>query len=469
MKKKFAWLLLLALVLPMVLGACASATPEPPPEIEVEEPSEPEPEPEEPAEPEEPMAPAVDPSGQTVQFWHVWGTGSTGEGMQALVDEFNATNEWGITVEAVDQGAYRDLEDAMNAAIQSGDVPNAVVGYTNALDTWYSVDVIADMNSYIADPDWGLTEDDVADFFTPAWESGISTDGARVGFPHGQSANTIFYNYTWAEELGFPSPPSTLEELKEQACAAAAANAGDADPDNDGTGGLVLYASASNVASFVFGVGSDFTNADGTGYDFTKPEIQEVAEFLKDIWDEDCAFPTESYPNPEFATRKALMTMSSSAGLPYQVGAFEAEDAYGDDVWGMIAFPGVGDGAVNAFAQNSAVVKSNPEQELASWLFLKWFTSPETMAKWIEASGYHPTRASTVGLLGDYIEANPLWSVGIDLAPLGAAEPGWSSWGTVRRDVQDTFSAILQGEVEDIPGLLEELNAAAAEALAETQ
>jgi len=469
MNKKIAWLLFLALVLPMVLGACAAATPEPPPEVEVEEPSEPEPEPEEPAEPEEPMAPAVDPSGQTVQFWHVWGTDPTASALQAIVDEFNATNEWGITVEAVDQGQYRDLEDAMNVAIQSGDVPNVLVGYTNALDTWYSVDVLEDMNTFIADPDWGMTDDDVADFYPGAWESGISTDGARVGFPHGQSANTIFYNFTWAEELGFPSPPATLAELKEQNCAAAAANAADADPDNDGTGGLVLYTGASNVASFVFGIGGDIQNEDGTGYDFTSPEVQEVAEFLKDIWDEGCAFPTESYPNPEFATRKALMTMSSSAGLPYQVGAFEADDAYVDDVWGMIPFPGVGDGAVDAYAQNSAVVKSNPEQELASWLFLKWFTSTETMAKWIEASGYHPTRASTVGLLGDYSEANPLWATGLDLAPLGVAEPGWSSWGTVRRDVQDTFSAILQGEVEDIPGLLEELNAAAAEALAETQ
>jgi multiple sugar transport system substrate-binding protein len=468
LKRKFAWILLITLVLPLLLTACGGAEPTeaPPPPVQ-EEATEPAPEAEPTEEPEE-VAPAVDPSGQTVQFWHVWGTGSVGEGLLAIVDEFNATNEWGITVEALDQGDYRDLEDAMNAAIQSGDVPNVVVGYTNALDTWYSVGVLADMNAFIADPDWGLTDEEVADFYTGAWESGLSTDGARVGFPHGQSANTIFYNFTWAQELGFDSPPKTLEELTEQACAATAANAADSNPDNDGTGGLVLYASASNVASFVFAQGSDFNNADGTGYDFTKPEVQTVAEFMKDIWDEGCAFPTESYPNPEFATRKALMTMSSSAGLPYQVAAFEEEGAFSDDVWGMIAFPGVGEGAVNAFAQNSAVVKSNPEQEIASWLFLKWFTSPETMAKWIEVSGYHPTRASTVDLLGDYMEANPLWSVGIDLAPLGVSEPGWASWGTVRRAVQDTFSAILQGDIADIPGLLEDLNAAAAEAVEET-
>lgn len=410
----------------------------------------------------------LDPSGQTVIFWHVWGTGSVGEGLQAIVDEFNATNDLGITVEAVDQGHYSDLEDAMNAAIQSGDLPDVVVGYTNALDTWYSVDVLADMNLYIEDPEWGLTGEEVADFFEGAWNSGINTEGARVGFPHGQSANVLFYNQTWAEELGFDSAPTSAEEFEEQACAAAEANAADDNLDNDGTGGLVLYTGASNVASWVYAFGGDLKNADGTGYDFTSPEVVSAAEFLKELWDKGCAFATESYPNPEFATRQALFTMSSTAGIPYQVSAFEAEDAIADE-WTLIPFPGKGDGAVDAFAQNSAIVISNPERELASWLFIKWFTSPETMAKWIEASAYHPTRASTVPLLDSYVAANPLWGVGLDLVPLGKAEPGWSSWGSVRRSVQDTFSAIIQGSMEDIPNLLADLDAAAAEAIEETQ
>jgi multiple sugar transport system substrate-binding protein/sn-glycerol 3-phosphate transport system substrate-binding protein len=461
-KKYFAWLLILALALPIVLTACGTpateAPPEPPPPTEA---------PPAPAPTEALMVPDVDPSGQTVSFWHVWGTGTTGEGLTAIVDEFNTTNEWGITVEAVDQGRYRDLEDAMNAAIQSGDVPNIVVGYTNALDTWYSVDVMADMNDFITDEYWGLSEAEVADFYEGTWNNGLNAVGARVGFPHGQSSNVLFYNHTWAQELGFPNPPTTKAEFTEQACAAAAANAADDDPDNDGMGGLVLYTGASNVASWVFAFGGDFYDEAGTGYDFTQPAVQEVAEFWKALWDEGCAFATESYPNPEFATRKALFTMSSTAGYTYQASAFEDEGAT-DDTWGFIAFPGVGDGAINAYAQNSAIVLSNPEQEVASWLFLRWFTSPETMAKWVNASAYHPTRASTVDLLDDYIAANPLWAEGIALGPLGVAEPGWSSWGSVRRDVGDTFSAILQGDVADIPGLLVELNAAAAEALEET-
>lgn len=446
-KKGFAWILLLVLALPILAGACSTAATEEP----------------------EPMEPSVDPSGQTVTFWHVWATEPTASGLQAIVDEFNATNEWGITVNAQAQGGYSDLEDAMNAAIQSGDTPDIVVGYTNILDTWYSVDVLADMNSFVADPEWGLTDSEISDFYSGAWQSGVNASGARVGFPHGQSENVLFYNYTWGEELGFSGPPETWAEFKEQTCAAADANAADANPDNDGTGGFVLYTGASEFSTFVFAFGGNYINAAGDGYDFTNPAVVEAATNLKELWDAGCAFATESYPNPEFATRKALVVMSSTAGYPYQVSAFEADDAMQDDEWGFIPIPGDGTQAVDAYGQNSAIVKSNPERELASWLFIKWFTSPETNAKWIEASAYHPIRQSAVDYLGDYVAANPGWADGIDLVSLGVAEPAWASWSSVRRSVQDTYSAIIQGDPGDIPDLLEELNATAAEALAETQ
>ena len=44
---------------------------------------------------------------------------AVGDGLQSLVDEFNATNEYGITVEALNQGNYSDVEDKFNAGIQS--------------------------------------------------------------------------------------------------------------------------------------------------------------------------------------------------------------------------------------------------------------------------------------------------------------------------------------------------------------
>jgi multiple sugar transport system substrate-binding protein/sn-glycerol 3-phosphate transport system substrate-binding protein len=388
--------------------------------------------------------------------------------MTAIVAEFNATNEWGITVEALDQGRYSDVEDAMNVGIQSGDLPNLVVAYSNALANWWQVDVLADLDEYLYDPVYGLTEEEVADFFDAAYMGPVMDDGTRVGFPLSLSGNVMYCNDTWAKELGFGSAPTTAAEFKEQVCAASAANNADDNPDNDSTGGLVMYVGASNVASWIYAFGDDMMADDGSGYEFNTPEIQAVAAFLKDLWDEGCAFETESYPNPEFATRKALFTMSSTVGIPYQLSAFEAEEAFADDEWVFVPFIGAEGGeAVNAFSQSIGLVNITPEQNMAAWLFLKYMSNPETQATWILGSAYYPTRQSVPPMLTDYAAANPQWDTGLLLLKVGQAEPARSSWATVRREVQNTFSAILQSDPDQIVHLLEELDAIAAEAVAE--
>jgi len=418
---------------------------------------------------EEPAMPSVDPTGQTVAFWHVWGTGGPNEAMLGIVDDFNATNEWGITVDAIDQNAYNDLEDAFNAAVQSGDLPDLVTGYTNAMANWYAVDAVVDLDPYVNDPDFGLTAEEQAAFFPGSINGGKAPDGALFAFPISQSENVLFYNSGWAKELGFDAPPANYAEFKEQACAAAEANTNDDNPDNDGTGGLVLYAGASNVASFVFANGGNMLNAAGDGYDFTDQTVVDAAEFMKDLWDSGCAFATESYPNPEFATRKALFTMSSTAGLPYQFAAFDAEDAIKDE-WTIAPFPGKDGGqSVDLFGQYVAIANTNPERMMATWVFVKYLTSPEVQAKWIEGSAYYPTRSDTLPFLDAYGAENQTWSYGLTFLDSGKAEPAWASWTTVRRDVGDSFNAIIQGTPEDIPTQLEDLNVKAQQAIDELQ
>ena len=194
----------------------------------------------------------------------------------------------------------------------------------------------------------------------------------------------------------------------------------------------------------------------------------DVAEFLKDLQDSGCSFTVDGYPNPEFASRKALFVMSSTAGLPYQVSAFEADDAT-DDEWTFIPYVGKDGGfGVNLYGQYIAIANTNPERMMATWVFVKHLTSPESQAAWIEGSSYYPTRSDTEPLLSDYSAANPLWLVGLDYGQYGKAEPAWASWTSLRREVQNSFSVLLAGET-DIPTVLAELDATAAQAILDTQ
>jgi multiple sugar transport system substrate-binding protein/sn-glycerol 3-phosphate transport system substrate-binding protein len=388
----------------------------------------------------------------TVQFWHVY-SDEPGEGLQKLVDEFNENNEYGITVEALNQGDYGDIEDKINAGIQSGDLPDVVMAYTNALADWYSVDSVVDLTSYIEDAEYGLTEEQLNDLYPHLRAAGTTPEGAWIAYPMTQSANVLVYNFTWAQELGYDSPPQTSAELEEQVCTAADYNA-TLGPDYAGTGGLVYYPSATNWLHFLYAFGGDEFNEDKTAYDFNTPEAVAASTYILDLKAKGCVWQTESYPNPEQAQRKALITMSSTAGLPYYEAAFEEEG--NDDEWGFIAAPGPdGQKAVDAFQQMLGVIPSTEDEQMASWLFIKWLTSPEIQARWIRISGYYGTQASTEELVADYAEENPVWATGVELAALGPSEPQtFPAWSSVRRAINDTaaelYNAIGEEDVETI-------------------
>lgn len=470
-KRMFYVLMLLALVLGLTLAGCKPAdnvvttvepTEEPtaePTEAPVVEPTE------EPT--EEPMG--MDLSGVTISFWHVYGEGDPRNAtIVSLVDEFNATNEYGITVEALDQGAYGDVEDKVNAGLQSGDLPNVVQAYTSALLNWDTVGAVADLAPMVADPMYGLTQEELDDIYPSVLAIGVTPDGRRLSWPLSLSANLMVYNFTWAQELGFANAPTNTAELKEQLCAAAAANA--ADPAKVGTGGMVWYASASNFLSFLYAFGGQELNEAGDAYDFNTAAMKDVALYINDLRDAGCTFETESYPNPEQAQRLALVTLSSNAGLPYYLAAFE--DAANEDEWGFLPFLGPDGGqSADAFSQAVGVLTSTPEQDMASWLFIKYLTSAENQAEWIVASGYLPTHFSTEAMLADYIAANPIYQTALDLAALGRAEPEtFPAWNSVRRAINDAAAAMYAATTpEEIDAILAQLTIDAADYVAELQ
>lgn len=160
-----------------------------------------------------------------------------------------------------------------------------------------------------------MTDDELADIYPHLIDAGSTPDGAWIAYPMTQSANVLVYNFTWAEELGFANPPQTSAELKDVACAAAAANE-EKGGDFAGTGGLVYYPSATNWLHFLYAFGGDELNDDKSAYDFASQEAIDASMFILDHKEEGCVWQTESYPNPEQAQRKALITMSSTAGAP---------------------------------------------------------------------------------------------------------------------------------------------------------
>ena len=167
--------------------------------------------------------------------------------------------------------------------------------------------------------------------------------------------------------------------------------------------------------------------------------------FLKGMYDDGCAYLfTEGYPNPEFAARRAIFTDGSSSGIPYYVS--DMADIGSTDEWGVTAIPHTTpDPVMNIYGGDIMIPATTPEIQLAAWIVVKWFTSPEMQAEWDKVSGYFPTRASTAELLTDYVDENPQWGQALALLPYGTYEPQLISYQAVRDAAQQAFNEILQG------------------------
>lgn len=445
MRQKFTMILILLLASMLVLSACAVPTP-----------AQPATEPPAAGQPAAPTAAAadeavgesyegVDPSGQTVVWWHNH-SGSREAGLMTLVQEFNETNEWGITVDAQNQGSYNDIRDKVNASIAAGEVPAAlVVGYQNDQSFYQINDTLVDLDLLVEDPTYGLSDEEMADFYQSFLEVSVNPlfDNQRLGFPPNRSMEVLYYNQTWLEELGFSGPPTTPEQFKEMACAAAAEK-------GDGTGGYILRDDASAMAAWTMAFGGDVLTEDGTGYVYNGQATIDAMTFLKEMHDEGCAFLfTEGFPNPQFAARNAIFTQGSSSGIPFyqgDVNTAATERGTDPDVWGVAAIPHTTDEPVqNVYGGDVMITKTTPEQEVAAWLFVKWFTSPEIQARWSEISGYFPTRASATEFLSDYLAERPQYAQAVELLPYGAYEPQFVSYQAVRDQAEQAFNEIMQG------------------------
>ncbi len=176
--------------------------------------------------------------GLSLQVWHAFAGGAEAV-FTSQVERFNSENEWGIQVTQAGYGDYPTLFDAVNSAIESGGTPDLVAALPEQTLAWEASASIVNLSPYISDPNWGIGSDVVADFPAVFWAQDTLA-GKQLGIPAQRSARFIFYNKTWAHELGFENPPVSADEFRQQACAANASFRVDSNTQNDGYGGWIV-------------------------------------------------------------------------------------------------------------------------------------------------------------------------------------------------------------------------------------
>ncbi len=170
--------------------------------------------------------------------------------------------------------------------------------------SWDASASVVDLSPYLGDPAWGLGSDVIAGF-PPVFWAQDSLDGKQLGIPAQRSARFLFYNQTWAHELGFDNPPATADEFRQQACAANAFFRTDLSPQNDGYGGWIVDTDWQTTYSWLLAFGGGVV--DGNAYGFRTDPNLAALQFLKGLFDDHCAW-LSTEPTPFDSVRRAFCT-----------------------------------------------------------------------------------------------------------------------------------------------------------------
>jgi multiple sugar transport system substrate-binding protein len=407
------------------------------------------------------MYEGVDPSDQTIVYWHQYREDSAqGDTIAELIAEFNSSNEYGITVEAIHQGSYGPIEELMNTAILSGELPNLVAGYANAAAGWANEGIVVDVNSLLNNAEWGIAEDEQAnlnfDFLDVNQLDFAPFDGMRVAWANQNSLNIFYSNLDIIEALGFERrPPATLAEFEEIACAAGA---------NEMYQGYPLDTGTSHFESFLAANGGVIF--DGDQYVFDSDAVVATVEMFTRMLENDCAYLfAERFQNTaDFSMGITPFAAGSSAGIPFVTG--DAEEAGMTDEWVVTGLPGAeGVGTtVQLFVPSQVLLTATPEAELATWLFVKYLAGAEAQLAWSSSTGYFSIRTDVDVTEEDFVGPRMPYSRFVEVGNILAdenvsvyASPGLPSYSAVRGIVPNVLAEIINGD-ESIAEELEELN-----------
>jgi ABC-type glycerol-3-phosphate transport system substrate-binding protein len=416
----------------------------------------------------------VDPSGQTVVYWHQF-SGAQLDTMTAIVTAFNETNEWGITVEAVAQGSYNDIRELMNAGIVSGELPNLVAGFANDAASYFRDSAAVDLNSYVNDATWGMTADQLADFNTAM--IGFNTldfapfGGELIAWPHQSSAQVFVANNTLLSSLGYDSVPTTIEDFRAAACAAAELTG----PNGEDIQGFPITTDASLFESWVAAQGDVIF--DGAAYRFDSEAALATFQLYKDLYDSGCGYiPAERFAEQnDFALGLTPFFATSTAGFTFVLQALNDNGFTGE--WSVNTFPHSTEAPVlQVFIPSIIMVPGTPEAQLASWLFLRHLVTAEAAAQWSMGTGYFNPVLSTAGMMSAEAYPNPAlfpyFSAAAafvnDLAVTLYNGPAVPSYGQIRGLVSEAIANVTSNGMdvaEVAAALTEQANAIHAESM----
>ena len=345
-----------------------------------------------------------DGSAVTITFSHTMGTNLTPV-LDQYIAEFNKLYP-NITIQYESIGGYDDVRDQISTQITVGNQPNLAYCYPDHVALYNLAQAVTQLDNLIESDikvtradgtteTLGLTDEQKADFVEGYYNEGkMFGDGLMYTLPMSKSTEVLYYNKTFFEANNL-KVPTTWDEL-EAVCAQIKA----IDPNSIPLG----YDSESNwFINMCEQQKSPYTSASGDHYLFDDAQNHAFVKRFRE-WYQKGYLTTQTiygaYTSGLFVSEtspRSYMSIGSSAGATHQRPAADADGNYPFEV-GIATIPQLDNNNRKVISQGPSLCifnKSNPQEVIASWLFVKFLTTNvEFQAAFSMASGYVPVLKS---------------------------------------------------------------------------
>jgi multiple sugar transport system substrate-binding protein len=379
------------------------------------------------AEPEPTPAPelaeSLPPGVTNVVFWEPFPLDRTqGLLLGEMIRDFEAENP-DIVVDIVPKSGYVGIHGALLDQLPDGDLPHLAVAFPSMIAEYAAAGVVLPLDTYLNDPDWGLTEEDLLDIPASYLDTGRFPAFGRqlLAFPFDQNAIGMWVNRTLLAQAGWQHPPATWHEF-EQACFDVVVSTG--------VGCYPVVESVATFDAWLHSRGEQQLDDAGRTPRFNGTAGVESLVLLQRLMDTGLAWrPADPYGDyVAFANGQAAFTFSSTGNNPLYVDAYQGalRNGVAPFQWYQAMLPQADPArpATSMYGTNFFILRSDPYRQQAAWRFIRWFTATEQTARWAAELEAMPVRLSALEVMTDTLETYPFVRAQVeDILPYGRPEP----------------------------------------------
>lgn len=349
-----------------------------------------------------------------VEIWYYWETEGHQKALDHIIQEFNATNEYGITVSAK-YTPFADFKKQLSVGASADALPDIVILDNPDHAAYAAMGIFADITDKF----------DVSNYF-PGPVNSCTLDGRLYGVPFGSNDLVLFYNEDMLAAAG-KEVPKTWDELLDVATACT----------TDTVSGFAHSAVQNEEGTFNFLIWQWSTGA--TSYEIGSENGIKALTQVKKMVDagamtKECINWTQGDTMNQFISGNLAMMINGTWQIPTM------RESVPDMHWNVAPIPQDAVQASGLGGENYAVIAGGNEDGAVK--FLEYATSGETCLYMMNHMGYISSDST---IAAGQFDGDPVYQVFVDEMQYANARGPLPEWPDISNAISLAYNEVITG------------------------